>query len=127
MLLISIFFTVSSCKEEEKDYRDGWIGDWDFIIETRIYIPKPDTLVHPEYDTVFYSGKIGLAGIDSMINIKYLSNDSIFLKIDENGTLSKFPNGYCRGRFEGYNKIYLYLRWGGVVGGISHTINGIKR
>lgn len=48
------------------------------------------------------------------------------LTIDKENILSNFPSHYCNGKFDGNGKIHLYLRWGGLGGGVTHTVDGEK-
>jgi hypothetical protein len=111
------------------NYRNKWIGDWDFEVK-RSWFNSPDS----GGDTLYYLGKISLVDdlvecLYNLLNIEYLENRSIILKVDENGELFDFPTDlhYKDGHFEGNDKIALYLEWGGLGGGTSYFIDGIKR
>ena len=113
----------NDCNEEPKDYRDKWVGDWDFIsIETwRVGM-------NSGCDTFYHSGKISLVGSDSL-NIEYTENYKITMHVDESGKLSKYypANEYARGQFEGNDKIHLERGYHGLPGGGDTKTEGQKR
>lgn len=45
-------------------------------------------------------------------------------KLDE---LDGFPNPYSYGAFEREDSLFIYLHWGGVGGGVTHSIAGNKQ
>jgi len=107
------------------DYRSQWEGEWDFVVKTHTYMAADEI---DKRDTVYYSGEISIDGTKS-IYIKYLENASIILNVDEKGKLwNSIPALYAHyGNFEGNDKVYINLFWGGNGGGTSHIIDGIKK
>lgn len=121
-MLIVIFFI--SCKKE-KDFRDKYIGEWNFNAEISEH--NTDSIGYIYHDSLTYAGTITHGVSKNDIVIKYINDKSVTLSLNEDGKLSNFPTQYCNGNFESGNKIYLYLRWGGIGGGITHKIRGVKR
>jgi len=109
------------------DYRSQWVGDWDFVVKRSKY--NVDSIGQQEQDTVYYLGKISIGNAFNQLNIKFTENDSTNLNVSEDGEFSTIPPYYdpLSGKFEGENKIYLYLYWGGQGGGITYIIDGIKK
>jgi hypothetical protein len=125
IILILIVISFACCEKEDKDFRDKYIGEWKFNVEITEF--NTDSIGYYYHDSLTYAGTITYGDSDNDIEIKYTNDNSITLSLNENGELSNFPTQYCNGNFEGDNKIYLYLRWGGLGGGITHEIDGVKR
>lgn len=115
------------CEKVSTDYRDKYLGNWFFSIEKIKFSGIDSSSNFSEHDTVFYTGKISYGGGKNEINIQYTESESITLTTDESGKISGFPNHYCRGEFEGVNKINLYLRRGGLGGYLTHIVEGVKK
>lgn len=112
------------CKKE--NYRDKYIGNWDFVVIVSKH--NIDSIGQYEEDTIYYLGQISYGNTENEINIQYTKDNSIILNIDESGALSGFPSPqYSSGKFDGFDKIHLYLRWGGLGGSLTHSINGVKK
>ena len=121
--LLVICLTTMACK---KDYRDKWVGDWDFVVERswRIWCTDHWDI---QRDTIYHSGEINLIGIDSLI-IEYM--ETVTMHVDEIGNLSKgnYPYNYAHGHFEKNDKIYLRTGYDRQrPGDWDHIINGIKK
>jgi len=124
LAIITIIFT--ACKKD-KDYSNKWTGEWDFVVIDGYHHFNPDGPPSSGEDTVYYLGKISLGNADKELNIKYTGTSSIILNVNEYGELSGFPTPYCHGKFEGVDKIHLYLRWGGLGGWSYHAVDGTKK
>ena len=60
VLLIPVIFLISAC-EEQPDYREKYLGNWNFEIESKtIKDPGPVPGVAPNSSTKFYKGEIKL-------------------------------------------------------------------
>ena len=123
--LAILAFLSTGCKKDN-DYRDKWVGDWDFEVIRHWFLMGENG--YSETDTIFYLGRISLINT-AKLNINYTEDSSIDLEVDETGILSGFQtgNGYSGGAFKGNDTLHLYLRWGGLGGGMVHNIDGIKR
>lgn len=125
----AVMLLLPNCKKESKkaevstDYRDKYVGTWDFTVYTRQF-NMLDSIV--ELDTIYYLGNISLENTDQ-IKIQYTQDDSVVLNIDDTGNLSGFPTQYCSGEFLNDSQINLSMRWGGLGGGTNHTVNGIRQ
>ena len=108
------------------DYRNQWVGDWDFEVIIHSWMAGENG--YSKYDTIYYLGKISLIDIFNKINIAYMKNSSFNVKVNENGELYDFPTDlhYKYGKFEGNSKIHSFIEWGGLGGGTRHTIEGVK-
>jgi hypothetical protein len=128
--VIFIAFTIgllsfTACKKKNTDYRDPYIGSWSFHVDrTEI---NTDSIGYYFHDSLTYPGNIEPGEASDGIIIHYTADNSIPLTIAADGTLSGFPTHYCGGEFKGQNNIHLYLRWGGLGGGTTHVIDGVKK
>lgn len=123
MLLAMII--IVSCKKKPFDYRNKFIDDWEFKVERTEF--NTDSVGYYHHDSITYSGQIKYGANDDELLIEYSNNSSIVLKIDKENILSNFPTHYCSGSFNGTDKIHLYLRWGGLGGGVTHVVDGLKK
>jgi len=109
------------------DYRSQWVGDWEFTTGYVYWEHDLGVIV----DVVFYHlGKISLGNASNELNIEYMENRLFSLNVDKNGKIFgvSFPDlRNYDGKFDGDDKFYLYLNGGGLGGGSTHTINGIKK
>ena len=116
-------FSVISCNKKPFDYRNKYIGEWNFSIEYSSFNMGNSPSI---YDLVEYLGEITYGEEDNNVIIKYSKNNSVTLTIDKNGIFYDLPTRYCNGTIVSDN-IDLYLRWGGLGGGTSHKITGYKK
>jgi len=116
---------INGCKKKPFNYRNKYVGDWEFTVE--ITEVNTDSLGYYYHDTISYVGEIYYGNEDDELLITYTDKNSITLKIDREEILSGFPTKYSSGAFDGNEKIKLYLRWGGLGGGITHSISGVKK
>lgn len=124
-ILILIFLVGVGCKKDEIDYRDAYIGVWNFKVgRTDV---NTDSIGSYYHDSLSFEGEIVYGELNNEISIKYTSNNSITLTIGENGELSNFPTHYCSGKFLATDILNLYLKWGGLGGGTTHQIEGLKK
>lgn len=123
---LSLFIIIIiSCEKKLFDYRNRFIGDWEFKVE-RSEI-NTDSIGYYYHDSLTYSGQIKYGSNDDDLLIEYTGENSITLKVDKENVLSNFPTHYCSGEFEGKEKIHLALRWGGLGGGVTHIVEGEKK
>jgi hypothetical protein len=125
IILIFIFIIVFSCKKEDTNYRDAYLGTWEFIVNRTEF--NTDSIGYYYHDSINYVGEIVYGELDNEILIKYTTENSITLNIGEDGELSDFPTHYCSGDFLSSDSLHLYLRWGGLGGGTTHQIEGFKK
>ena len=112
------------------DYRNKWIGDWDFMVFKRKV--NVDSIPQNVYcDTVYYSGKITLSDNPNpmhSIYLQYLVNESLYLRVSEDGEFFGGHPYLYGGGFEGNNKLFLsYKASGGLGGWIDRYIRGTKK
>ncbi|NLJ81889.1 MAG: hypothetical protein GX330_02025 [Bacteroidales bacterium] len=109
-ITVAILLFFSSC---EKDRRNKYIGDWDFVTEklTQTYSNSGWEIV--ESDTIYYLGKVSCGEYESCLIIQYTENDIIDVSIDKFGNIFTIcPGGSCKcGNFEGENKVHFSLGW----------------
>jgi hypothetical protein len=118
ILLIFTFF--SSCKKE-KDYRDHYIGDYNFIIHKHVFKVNDSTYFDT---TINYGGQIVKEDYEYAVRICYLPDAVIYALLSENGNLSKSElagQGWTfSGSFQTYDKVsftyYLFGTWHYVIG-----------
>jgi hypothetical protein len=104
-----LLFFFAGC---EKDIRDKYVGDWDFVTKEEYH--KDRVIIG--IDTIYYTGKISLGNDEHTLIIKYTEEDGINVLIDSEGNLyapttnspstpgSGPPSTGC---FNGENKLYL--------------------
>ena len=131
LFLAGLFLTAGSCcknndcNEEPKDYRDKWVGDWDFVTVITS-IPPQQNITR---DTICYSGKIYKVEADNELMIKYMETNSIKARVDEGGKLSDLhtSGSFNEGKFMDTNLIYISLWYGGAHYGRGYFIKGVKK
>ncbi len=116
---------IISCKKKPFDYRNKFLGDWVFKVDrTEI---NTDSIGYYYHDSLTFLGQIKYGSGDNDLLIEYSGDNSITLIIDKDDKLSDFPTQYCSGQFDENNTIHLFLRWGGLGGGVTHVIDGEKK
>jgi hypothetical protein len=127
LFLLTGLLLVSACTKSTElppmDYRNNITGDWRFEVGLSSFNHSTGSST---YDTVIYTGKIIKGPKADEILIKYTKTDSIILTLDMYYMLGNFPTIYCSGDFKSMNRLSLYLRWGGLGGGIIHDLDGEK-
>ena len=116
----------TQCEEKPREYRDIYTGSWDFSVgKTQLNVDS----IGQYFDTVYTSrGNIEYGDTDDHIRVNFnpAEHESVSFEVDENGTLSDFPNDHCNAKFIGTDSIWIFLRYGGLGGGISYNISGNK-
>jgi len=119
----------STCKKDKEDYRDKWVGDWDFVVKYYLWDTVEGDLVCS--DTIYYSGKINYENSQKQLYIQYMSTYSILVDVDESGKISKddhpYWRDYTRGQFEGNDKIYIENGTKTLGSHTEYIVNGIKQ
>jgi len=126
LAVIAVLFT--ACKKD-KDYRDKWIGDWDFVVEYYFWSTMEGYLLCS--DTIFYLGKINHENGQEQLYIQYTPTHSILVDVDESGKISKddhpYWRDYTRGQFEGNDKVYIENGTKTLGSHTEYIINGVKK
>jgi len=126
LFLLNSMLIFFSCGDKEPiDYRDKFLGQWDFEVE--IYSFTAGNPPETTSDTRHHTGLISYGTTDNEILIQYLPNSNVTLVVTDTGQLENFPTFYCHGSFEGTEILHMYLRWGGLNTYFSHTIEGRKK
>ena len=121
---------------EIKDYRDKWVGDWDFEVKPFYIYYEP--IVDREIigDTILSClGKITYGNTDYSLNIDhcadiYHSRYMLLMDVDPSGQLERnniytsIP--YAHGYFDGNNKVHIEYSNGSLAGHHKVIINGTK-
>ncbi len=123
-IMVTFLCIFHGCQRELVDYRNKYVGNWIFNVEIKEV--NTDSIGCFSFDTVCFDGVICFGDEPNEILIHYTEENKVQLIVDEEGVLSGFPTHYCEGEFENDNNVYLYLRWGGLGGGITHTVKGEK-
>jgi len=117
------------------DYRDQWVGEWDFVTKHIIYWYLGGGKWDYLSDTIYYTGKVshnsfiipeyGIGYID----IKYSANNSISMVVDKSGKLYYYtsPPYYGEGQFEDCDKVIFESGWRANGGGNIYVIDGVKK
>lgn len=125
MILTVFLIVMFSCEKEVSDYRDTYTGTWNFKVnKTQV---NTDSIGYYHHDSLTFIGEIAYGESDDEILIQYTRENSITLTMAEDGELSDFPTQYSSGKFLSIDSLNLYLRWGGIGGGTTHQIEGLKR
>jgi len=120
-----LIFAFTACKKKPLDYRNKYMGDWRFDVKKSSYnVVGPG--MYEESDEV-YDGSIAFGASDSTIVIRYTETNEISVSINVEGKLGAFPTHYCSGEFTDKENLTLFLRWGGLGGGVSHSVTGKKK
>jgi len=123
LLLAGSMLFFSSCKKSLFDYRHKYTGRWEFTTYYSSY-NWYDTSYNGQ--TIVYPGEIEYGEKDDELLIKYSDMHSVVISISHDGEISGLPTKYCNGEFDGYDKLDLFLRYGGLGGGSSHDITAVK-
>ncbi len=111
------------CKKEKFDYRNKFIGDYNFSIHTTAWGSQT-------MDTTYsYNGSIKSSTTDDKINIYFLENYSLEPIIYEDGSLvlNMTYSYHFKGEFESTTKAKFFYSGGGLGGGGSYDVIGIKQ
>jgi len=125
--IIAITIILLSFTGCEKDARDKYIGDWDFVVWRFFWLNDSGTYVN---DTIYYLGKIKLSGYQNQLSIKFTEEDSVLCDISDSGKISKHYQDwhyYTRGQFEENDKAYIEHGYRVLGRGSEFTINGTKK
>lgn len=98
---LSLLFIITSCSktDEDLDYRSPFTGSYHF--ESTISYFEGASNIH-ELDSINYTRAIMLSSVSNQIIINYSENNSIELILNQDSTLSGFPQCHadlCDGRF----------------------------
>jgi len=142
IVLAAVAVCFTACKKsdggqpppEDSDYRSQWVGDWEFVtIIDWSYFDGSDNPPNGS-DTIYYLGKISNGDYADELIVKYTGekNDSIFLRIKEDGTITKIHHYIshlnCSGYFDGHEKNHFRVSEHSMGGGkYEEIINGTKK
>ncbi len=118
-----IIATLFGCSKYR--YRNDYTGKWTFYVEKSSF--NYDGAEGSTYEEFAYNGEIKTEGSDDKIKIFYAPDVSIVVKLGEDGNLDDLPNHYCSGNFKDTNELHLYIRYGGLGGNLSYSVNGKKK
>lgn len=125
-LCISILTVSLSCNKKPFDYRNQFTGEWKFESYYTSFMMGEDGFVI--YDTIIYHGRIEYGKEKEDVIIYFTPDQSVQLKIEEDGDFYKFPTPYSSGNISGlhFENLDLFLRYGGLGGGSSYSVKGEK-
>ena len=120
--IVIMMFVFTGC---EKDIREKYVGDWEFVEEYSWY-------VGPEggEDTTYYLGKITFGSKDNTLNIHYNENLLLTMEVDKSGKLFKSYKDiheYAKGQFEGNDKVHIEKGYKALGGGHTRKIDGTRK
>ncbi|NEN23744.1 hypothetical protein G3O08_09550 [Cryomorpha ignava] len=125
LLFIGGLIFLTSCGKEVIDHRWKYMGDWEFTVHKSSF--NVDSIGSSSQENFTYNGEIVIADCCDKIGIHYGSEDILIAKLDRDGNLYDLPSDHCRGVFDGTDRVHIYLRWGGLGGGISHVVDGVRK
>jgi len=133
-ILFALIFSISGC-EKHSDYRNKYIGTWNFKIQSKTLKDGVECQVCS--DTSVYIGEIKYGEAADEILLEFQGthpHSPVNLRIGPDGTI--LPKNYSSytsitisytGGFEGYNKLqYLYHLSHGIQTNIYETLTGEK-
>lgn len=125
-----LLFFFSSCKKPTPlDYRSNICGSWYFEVSSSSFNmvnPGSNSNSYSQYNGSISINKNNILTNDSLININYLNNVSLQLKLNNDWTLDFGGNYYSNGKFTGFDSLHIYMYSGGLGGGTSTSISGKK-
>jgi len=123
LLVISLLLLAAyACKKHPFDYRNKFLGD--YLMQVRL---SSFNMAIPgsNWDSVYmYVGELRYGDSNDEVLIVYGNLLSVQLKVTKTGDFSNLPTHYGGGSIINNDSISLYMRWGGLGGGISHAVNG---
>ena len=117
LAIITVLF--SACK---KDYRDKWVGNWNFEVKSTSWSMEMDAKI----DSFYFSGKISLGDNFDQLYINFEENYSLLVTVDESGKISNGGSYYTDGQL-GKEKVYIKIITGTHGYRSEYAINGIKK
>jgi len=112
----------ATCLVTVTDYREKWIGYWDFVQKNFSF-----DFGSVSWDTTYYLGKISLGKTSYTLTIEYSENSSIVMSVSKDGSL--FYDVRHTGGFAENNRVYLRFSGGSMNGTTKWTkdIEGVKK
>jgi len=108
---ILIITILSSCQKIPFDYRNQFIGDWEFMITMHSIQYHGDSATD-HYDTSYYADYIDYGKNQDEVIIKYYPENELNIGIeDDDDFTGYFSGGSISG--VGFDKLYLSYRVGG--------------
>jgi len=104
----------ATCSVTVADYRERWVGDWDFVV-------REDELVLDgvmKKDTSYYLGKITLGNASNDLNIQYTEYKSMTVTVLKGGLIFNSTHESPSGKFDGSNGMHLNV--------VSKTMSGSR-
>ncbi len=127
IILTGILFTLFSCKKIPFDYRNKFIGNYEFTTSYKYFQPYvlDSTSVDPPYLGKITNGDTYKTDYgERSLHITYEDNKSMDLLVDDSGGLAGKTTGYFT---ENGGKVYLHTHFGGLGAFTNRTIVGIKK
>jgi len=119
LLILLLFIVFYGCEKHPFDYRNKFIGDYDFLVNLRTWIP-PDSVTETDYN---YSGKISYGSGDDFVKINFLDDKEVDCRLFEDGSLKV---NSIRGEFESTKKLRFITEYGGLGGKATYYVSGKK-
>ncbi len=123
ILMLSLVFAGCQPEDENMDYREKYTGNWNFDVTISEFY-MADSYYNEE--NFSYVGEVTLGSSEEEVVIHYLEDDYVTLVVDEEGVLSGFATNYSSGEFEDSEHLRVFIRWGGLGGGGSHSITATR-
>ncbi len=124
-LLILLAFSCTKDKVEIPDYRNKYIGQWDFKVYQQEKVPYQGII----YNNFDYSGQIKLGLKPNEILLIYSDSNSVSLIVEDNYVFAELPDGTypSDADFINENKIKISINSGGQGGWYFLDITGIRK
>jgi hypothetical protein len=115
-IIIIICLFIFGCKKHPFDYRNKFIGNYNFSVNEYTWI-----MGGPNWDTTYtFHGKITYGSSDNTVLISYCKDCSCEFTIYEDGTLGN------SGKFDSPKQVSFSLHSGGLGGGWGNNVTGNK-
>ena len=130
LLILTLIFISVGCKKQPFDYRNKYIGKFNFVYSYRSWTMQGTYAS----DTIYYSGKIYYdISSEDKIKLDYDQNATLELDINKNGELS-LPCGVTIGKFDNNDQVTLNYGsnscsggGGGLGGGTNCSLTGTRK
>ena len=111
------------CKKRPFDFRNKYLGEWDFTTEYGYFNMSDST----SFDTVYnYKGEVWYDEKGKII-IEYREDNILEFEINKEGEITIDDYYDTRGEFSDKNNVSFYKQTGGLGGGTNQSVSGMKK
>jgi hypothetical protein len=130
ILLIILSINLTCCEKNPVDFRDSYIGDWQFnVIRTRWNMSWEYTYGYTSItDTIIYNGSIDYGGVDTILRVNYLPESIIGISVNKEGERYYFDTPIFHGSsmFYGKDSVFIWMSIKALGEGVEYNMSGKK-